>query len=180
VDARAEAQSPRATRRSEAEYFTKAERSGDPAKMIQRKTFPDGRVELRSSRGSFELAGKAPQIYLATFRGHCDAALGDASIEEQTRILPSRGQVLIFTDCEEMTGYDSDVRVRFTEWSIQNRDRLGHGQVLLRSKIVAMAVSVVSLATGRPSMVQTKRGMFEKALADAIARGARSARVSEP
>jgi hypothetical protein len=68
-----------------------------------------------------------------------------------------------------MIGYDTDVRVRFTEWAKRNQDRIGLGQVLLKSKIVAMAVSVVALATGRASIVQNKRNVFEKALADAVA-----------
>jgi hypothetical protein len=146
--------------------------------MIQRTTSPDGRVELRSSRGSFTLATEAPRVHLATFRGHCDTALGDAAIDEMTRLLPPRGEVLIFTDCEDMVGYDTDVRVRFTEWAKRNQGKIGLGQVLLKSKIVAMAVSVVALATGRPSIVQTKRSAFEKALADAIAETTKSARVT--
>jgi hypothetical protein len=148
--------------------------------MIQRTVLPDGRIELWSSRGSFLLSVKTPLVSLATFCGHCNPALGDAAIEELTKILPRRGHALIFSDCEKMTGYDTGVRVRFTEWSIKNKDRIGVGQVLLRSKIVAMAVSVVSLATGRASIVATKRSVFEKALADAIAESTRSARADQP
>jgi hypothetical protein len=146
--------------------------------MIQRTASPDGKVELHSSRGGFTLSTEAPRVHLATFRGHCDTALGDAAIEEFTRLLPPRGEVLIFTDCENMVGYDTEVRVRFTEWAKRHQDRIGNGQVLLRSKIVAMAVSVVALATGRPSRVQSKRSAFEKALADAIAESTRAARVT--
>jgi hypothetical protein len=148
--------------------------------MLEVKTFPDGRVEVASPRGSFGLSAEAPGIYLATFHGHCDIALGEASIEELTRILPARGKALIFTDCEQMTGYDSEVRVRYTEWAKRYQDRIGPGQILLRSKIVAMAVSVVALATGRSGIVQTKRGLFQKALADAIAAGAPNARAGRP
>jgi hypothetical protein len=146
--------------------------------MIERTTSPEGRVELRSSRGAFTLSTEAPRVHLATFSGHCDTALGDAAMEEFTRLLPPRGEVLIFTDCEHMIGYDTEVRVRFTEWAKRYRDRIGLGQVLLKSKIVAMAVSVVALATGRPSIVQSKRSAFEKALADAVAATTRSARVT--
>ena len=128
------------------------------------------RIELKSARGSFGLRVMTPELIVATFRGYCDTSLGQAAIHELTPRVTARPQVLMFTDCELMTGYASEVRIRFTQWAKTYQAHIGPGHILVRSKLVAMAISVVSLATGRPNNnVHTSRGDFERALATAVA-----------
>lgn len=139
--------------------------------MVRREVSPNGRIQLTGSRGSFGLWFPTPEVTVMTFSGHCDVPLGDASMDEQTQVMASRSRAVTFIDLEHMTGYDSEVRVRYTRFAQANREHLGFttegGCILMRSRLISMGVQVVSLATGRPNNVTSSRSDFERRLAEA-------------
>lgn len=50
-----------------------------------------------------------------------------------------------FHDWRDMTGYDAAAREAYTTWSAKHRSQVFRVNILLRSKIVAMAVSVARI-----------------------------------
>lgn len=106
-------------------------------------------------------------------RGHAQPAAADAIIEQRNRILRECGKIALFDDLELLTGYDSEVRVRLTKWSRDNRPRIVAFHILTQSRLVAMGVTVANLALGGSIRAHLSREGFEAALrsevADAIA-----------
>jgi hypothetical protein len=77
------------------------------------------------------------------------------------------GVVWGFHDWLDMTGYDSASRIDLTSWVLKNRakSRLCIG---LRSKLVAMGVSVANLALGNMIETFSSSAQLEAALAEAL------------
>lgn len=77
------------------------------------------------------------------------------------------GVVWGFHDWLDMTGYDSSSRIDLTAWVLKNRanSRLSIG---MRSKLVAMGVSVANLALGNMIETFSTIAQLEGALAEAL------------
>lgn len=86
-------------------------------------------------------------VLLTRYVGRLTLASADALIGVLDRIARD-AQFESFNDAIELTGYDSEFRVRLTDWVGANKTSVPHLHVLLKSRIVAMAVSVAGLAIG--------------------------------
>ena len=135
----------------------------------ERETLPDG-VRISDGRGIITLRNPARHVELLRCEGYARAEHIDFVIESRERILRECGKLAIFDDLEDLRGYDSDVRTRLTAWSRANRPKIVAFHILLRSKIVAMGVSLANMAIGGAIVAHTNRTAFEQALAVQIRR----------
>lgn len=120
-------------------------------------------------RGTLEITTMRPGVVLQRFRGHALPPIADAISERLERELVRFGSIVVFDDWEEATGYESEVRIRLTAWTQRHLDRIPETHILVRSRLLAMGISVANLAVGNKLRAYTSRKEFEAALA--VARG---------
>lgn len=125
-------------------------------------------MRLYDERGIVTIRRPAPHVELIRCEGYARAAYIDMVLESRDLIVREQGKIAIFDDLAEMRGYDSDVRARLTEWSRRHRNQIVDFHILVRSKIVAMGVSLANLAIGGHIQAHTSRTEFDAALARAI------------
>jgi hypothetical protein len=123
---------------------------------------------LASNRGSISVWQVAPGVYASCVRGHLDAKMARLIIKVGEPLY-ALGPVAGFHDWLEMTGYESQSRVDLTKWVLSHREqsRLFIG---VRSKLVAMGVSVANLALGNLIEVHSSARTLESALDRVLAK----------
>lgn len=109
---------------------------------------------VRSHRGVVctRIVGFAPEEFLPPIM-----AAVDAEVLAGTR--PD-----VFHDWDAMSGYAPEARGTITKWYFGVRDSCTSVQVYTQSRLVAMGVSVVAIATGNRIVAHTNREDFEQAL----------------
>jgi hypothetical protein len=71
---------------------------------------------------------------------------------------------------EQITGYDSEYRRAITRWGSRTEPSVEQVRFLLRSRIVAMGVTVSNLSARGIFKATAKRSEFEEALETAVRR----------
>jgi hypothetical protein len=119
---------------------------------VERRVLEDGAIACTTPEGEahFRIAaqGATGAIVEGRFIGHGSLELAGAIQREMTPILEQNGRSIVFADWWDMTGYDSTARVELTAWMAKMRPRMSAFHVLVRSRLVAMGVSVANLALG--------------------------------
>ncbi len=99
--------------------------------------------------------------------GHADIALLDF-YEAQAEREMTAGPLRVFHDWSDLTGYDPAVRDELKRWGkLHTRDFIGV-HYLVRSKVVAMLISVAALSLGRDLDATTDRTSFLRLVDAAI------------
>ena len=129
---------------------------------------------LTAPSGSVDCTEPAPGVLVVVARGHLAASLIPRVLAWRDQAVLRVGAVDIFDDGAELESYDSEARVLLTGWGKKNRDHVREHHILLRSRIVAMGVSVANLALGGHIQAHTSRPAYDAALASAVRRGRRS------
>lgn len=99
--------------------------------------------------------------------GHADIALLDF-YETQAEREMAGGPLRVFHDWSDLTGYEPAVRDELKRWGkLHARDFIGV-HYLVRSKVVAMLISVAALSLGRDLDATTDRTSFLRLVDAAI------------
>jgi hypothetical protein len=109
-----------------------------------KRTDAAGAVIHRGARGSFAAALVHNQVVLLSLHGHIDEELSDGVVAECDELVRQGGRFAFF-DTGTLAGYASRLRTGMTE--LVKRTGL-EVHVLVRSKLVAMGVSIANLALG--------------------------------
>jgi hypothetical protein len=104
-----------------------------------------------------------PALLVIAMQGHGHAEFAP-TIVEAYRTLRQKGAIYVFADIEDMSNYDSRLRVELTAAFSPDRARIAALHVLLKSKLVAMGVSVANLALGGIVKTDNDRAKFKQAL----------------
>lgn len=83
-------------------------------------------------------------------------------------VLASMDSIACFFDTEDMSGYHPEFRKEMTAWHEELRDQTRTAGVLVRSRVIQMAISVASLATGGKMLSYSNRPAFEEAIHEAV------------
>lgn len=118
-----------------------------------------------TARGVMIVRRPAPHVLLISGHGHADAVLVDHILQWRDAIVAEQGKIALFDDLQRVSGYDSEVRARLTKWAHEHKREIVAFHILVRSKLVAMGVSVASLALGSAIHAHARRETFEAALA---------------
>jgi len=122
-------------------------------------------TRLTDERGSLQITAPYPGVLLVRFVGHARAPMANAIIVALDAAVAAHGYVIIFDDWYGATGYDSAVRLKLTDWTRRNAVELRATHVLVGSRLIAMGLSVASLALGKHFETYSDRAQFEAALA---------------
>lgn len=95
------------------------------------------------------------------------------------RLIANGAKPVIFNDWWELSGYDSDARLKLTDWIFWIRGKIVGSHILVRSKIVSMGVSIANLALGGMLTVYTDRADFTLAYHKAMRQSVRPMPFSE-
>jgi hypothetical protein len=108
-------------------------------------------------------------VFCTRVSGHADLDCALHLMRAFDRIAAiTLGALDAFHDWEAVTGYESIVRQELARWS-EVHEKAGEVHVLVRSRLVAMGVSVANVALGGMIQVYSDRAKFEKIRADRIA-----------
>ncbi|APR79110.1 Hypothetical protein A7982_04457 [Minicystis rosea] len=126
-----------------------------------------GSSRVEDARGTAIFSEPAPGVLLVRIVGHVTLDAANAAIALRRKALRTTPILHLFDDAWEAIGYDSDVRLRLTTWAKENSDRIGSHHLLIRSKILAMGVSVANMALKNRITAHTAEESFAAALRDA-------------
>ncbi len=108
-----------------------------------------------------------PVIMVLVIDRHGQAEFA-ALIRAAYRTMDRRKPLHLFADLGAMSNYDSGLRTDLTSAFMPDRERIASFPILLRSKLVAMGVTVAGLALGSFVRPMDDRYAFKKALDSAL------------
>lgn len=127
--------------------------------------FQDEAVDADGSQRLFVFRA---DLMLVRISGHIHMGEGVARVTTALGDWIQRARhATVFMDLEGFSRYDSEVRVRYTNACLADRDRLNALLIYADSPIVRMGVSVASIAI--PQLRSMSRSRFHNALAEALA-----------
>lgn len=129
---------------------------------------------LRSDRWALSITSPAPGVLCSVVSGHMELAAVKLLTNAYDQLAAAGHKVDAFHDWEGLTGYSSEAREVYTSWAKAHRDSVGSVSILVRSKLVAMGVSVANMVLGYLH-AYSDRAAFERALARAVSARQRSA-----
>lgn len=115
-------------------------------------------------RGRLALWVLDPGLLIFQIVSHGDESFVEPVVEGLERCLRQSPHVQLFVDTELMTTYDSELRTRVTAALLAERPRIAGLHIVVRSKLVAMGVSVANLALGGLMTIHKDFATFLEAL----------------
>lgn len=124
----------------------------------------------------------APTVLVWKYRGYSDAGYLPFIAMVYDRTLANlRGRTAMFVDCELQTGYDSDFRRGLVDWSKRMLPLPSTYCLFVRSRLVAMGISIARLAMGGSAQhveVVTTRDAYRAKLEGAVRQASEEARIN--
>jgi C4-dicarboxylate-specific signal transduction histidine kinase len=117
----------------------------------------------------------APGVLFTRVSGHGERACAEHIVRAFDHVALTADKVEIFHDWELLNGYAAEVRVEMTAWTRGILHRLGSVHILVRSKIVAMGITIADVALGGVLTSHNDRRAFERVRAEATLRRRREA-----
>jgi len=90
----------------------------------------------------------APGYVLMTALGYNDGRSAPLITAEMTLAIPEQAKLVVFVNLAGETGQASVAREWWAAWVKHNRPRLGSTHILVRSKMMDMAISVLGMIVG--------------------------------
>ncbi len=135
--------------------------------QVERQATSPERFEDRHGTLSFVLP--YPGLVRMTVEGRASAAMAQRIVYLLERALERHERLAVFDDWERATGYESEVRIRLTDWTERHQLRIPETHVLAGSKLVSMGLAVAAIVLRKPLQVHSTRASFERAWASAVA-----------
>lgn len=119
-------------------------------------------------RGKLEITSPRPGIVVERFEGYALLPMADAIIGRLGEEIARHGEIIVFDDWGDATGYESAVRLRLTEWTRAQGAQVRDTHIFVRSKLLAMGISVASMTLNKHLHSHASRSSFDAALAKAL------------
>jgi hypothetical protein len=135
--------------------------------MVTRTILADGAIELSSPEARLRITRLKPGVILLTQLGNDDDVTRASFPEFEQEILRG-GSLTVFADVRGIRRMSSEVRDFSLSWGRRHRDQIHHATILVGSKIVDMAMSILAMLLGGGlikvvSDVQTFEELLRKA-----------------
>jgi hypothetical protein len=101
----------------------------------------------QTGRGSVAIRWKR-EVLTARITGHGDRLLIPHIVARMETVVRQAERIRALYDVWDMASYDSELRTELTRWFLEHRSHLDAIEVVARSKIVLMGISVANLALG--------------------------------
>lgn len=119
--------------------------------------------------GSLSFVVPYPGLVRMTVEGRASGPMSQRIVQLLEDTLERHQQLVVFDDWERATGYESEVRIRLTDWTERHQQRIPETHVLAGSKLVSMGLAVAAIVLRKPLQVHPTRASFERAWASAVA-----------
>ena len=133
-----------------------------------RRVQPDGSVLFTGTDLRLRVAVLKPAFMLVTVVGGAksieDTAVERAVLREMDLELERSGMLTIFCDLREMTRMAADSRETFGAWGKKHQKRINASHVLIRSKLIEMATTLISVLAGGVLKTYTRPHAFLEAI----------------
>ncbi len=116
--------------------------------VTQRSMLADGSLCFRTSKFTQVVTVLAPGFMLVTGIGYNSGECAPLITAELRRAFPQTGKLATFVNLAGQTGQASVAREWWGEWVKQNRAQLTVTHMLVRSKMMDMAISVLGMIIG--------------------------------
>lgn len=133
-------------------------------------SFGVARVHREWPESEYWLYVPMATIVVSRVAGRGSEEVAETMIEEFDRLFADDSALSIFTDMSEMSDYSSKARALLTNWTKKNMPRTRTVHVLVKSKLVAMGVSVANLALRSGMKIHSSAASFEDAVRDEMVR----------
>jgi len=137
---------------------------------MTREGVPGGEEVWRDDRGSVTVTIPAPSIVLCTAKGHASADLTPAFLQAVEQRIAKGIRVHWFGDYSEMVSYDSQLRIGLSNFVNTHKANMDQLCILVRSRLVAMGVSVANLAVGGRIRAVSDPVVFKRVYSETVAR----------
>ena len=128
-----------------------------PPPPALRQALPDGAVLIAGPNLRIRVSVLSPGVVLVTARGevkHPDDVSAEAALlRELEAELERAGGLNLFADLRESERMPSTSRERISNWARRHEKRALHSNVLVRSSLLEMAMSIVSMLVGTDRVV---------------------------
>ncbi|WP_437778153.1 hypothetical protein [Sorangium sp. So ce1097] len=125
-------------------------------------------VRHESARGTVEVSYPSCHVIYYRLAGHIDAPLLASLVKPTLQGVALHGHIDEFLDCTRVTGYDSVVRVRLTEYLRAVRKSASVTEhVLVEAGLVTLGAWLMKLAAGGIEIYRD-RSAFDAALSRAL------------
>lgn len=104
-----------------------------------------------------------PVLLVIALHGHGEGSFAAPVVRALEALAPTE-PLHIFADCEALGNYDSQLRTELTARLLPLRERVATLSILVKSRFVAMGVTVMNLALGGIVHSATEREGFVAAL----------------
>jgi hypothetical protein len=143
----------------------------DEARVValKREVLPDGSKLYSDAVGSFSVRRLKAGVVMQVYKGRVSKQFYDEIVGEHDRELASAGRLRMIADTSELRGVDTGYRDSWTAWLKKNRPLVDPIIMLVNSRLVAMAASVVNLALGGNLLnVYSNRPDFDAAVSAVV------------
>ncbi|WP_437286189.1 hypothetical protein [Sorangium sp. So ce406] len=106
---------------------------------------PLGGGRLSTDRGEIRLEQPSPGVLVVRCSGHGEAAFVSPLLDHFEALAASGHPADLFVDAEHLTDFDREYRAAMVTWITRNRPRLHCVNVLVRSRLASMGVSLARL-----------------------------------
>jgi hypothetical protein len=125
----------------------------------------------RGAEGTLFISRTVGNVILQKFSGRLTMDFVTHILQTiEPRLAPER-PLIGFNDWAGMAGYTTEARVALTKWLFTARGPVAEMHVLVRSKLVAMGVSVANLLLGGFVVPYARPERFKTALAERLGGG---------
>ncbi|MDC3955792.1 hypothetical protein [Polyangium jinanense] len=132
---------------------------------------------IRWSRGELRIKAVDDVVY-EQVSGYLEKEIVSKITQPIDKLIGQGVKPIIFNDWWDLSGYDSDARLKLTDWIFWIRGKIVGSHILVRSKIVSMGVSIANLALGGMLTVYTDRQEFTLAYHRALRQGMKPSSTS--
>ena len=136
--------------------------------VTQRSTLADGSLCFRTSKFSQVVTRLGPGHVLVAGIGYNDGRCAPLITEELDRMIARAGKLTPFVDLSRQTGQASVGREWWAEWAKKNRPNLVGTHMLVTSRLMDMAISVLGMLVGGGIHTYSSPAAFEAAIAEAV------------
>ncbi|MDI1445734.1 hypothetical protein [Polyangium sp. 6x1] len=123
------------------------------------RTHSSAEDHVRWGRGELRIKVSDDVVY-EQVSGYLEKEVVSKITQPIDKLIGQGAKPIIFNDWWELSGYDSDARLKLTDWIFWIRGKIVGSHILVRSKIVSMGVSIANLALGGMLTVYTDRQEF--------------------
>jgi len=137
--------------------------------VTRRSTLADGSLCFRTSKFTQVVTPLALGCVLVTGVGYNSGECAPLITAELARAIPAGGKLSTFVDLSGQTGQASIAREWWADWVKQNRAQLETTHMLVRSRMMDMAISVLVMIIGS-EMVRThsNSATFQRAISERL------------